>query len=137
MKPIMIDEQLLSEVCSQAMSSPRLRMNFNLHKSLDAGAQKMLNALQPGSVFPIHRHHHTAETYIVLKGAIRVFFYNDNGSLISSHLLDPCEGSYGLEIPVGMFHTLEVLDKNTVIFEAKEGPYTPLLEDDILTLQNK
>jgi cupin fold WbuC family metalloprotein len=136
-KPIIIDDKLLDEVSAQAKGSARLRMNFNLHKSLDAGAQKMLNALQPGSVFPIHRHHHTAETYIVLRGAIKVYFYNDNGTLISSHLLDPCEGSYGLEIPEGMFHTLEVLDKNTVIFEAKEGPYTPLSEDDILTLQNK
>lgn len=136
MKPIIIDDNLLDDISAQANGSSRLRMNFNLHKSLDAGAQKMLNALQPGSVFPIHRHHHTAETYIVLRGAIRVYFYNDNGSVISTHLLDPCEGSYGLEIPVGMFHTLEVLDKNTVIFEAKEGPYTPLSEDDILTLQN-
>ncbi|MDP3452520.1 MAG: WbuC family cupin fold metalloprotein [Bacteroidales bacterium] len=134
---VLIDDTLLDKICEEAKESPRLRMNYNLHKSLDSGAQKLLNALQPGSVFPIHRHNHTAETYIVLRGSIRVFLYEDDGSLLSEHLLDPCDGNYGLEIPVGRFHSLEVLDRNTVIFEAKEGPYTPLLPEDILDSQKK
>ncbi len=132
---ILIDNALLDGICEEAKGSPRLRMNYNLHDSLEAGAQKMLNALQPGSKFPIHKHNHTAETYIVLRGAIRVYLYEDDGTLISEHLLDPCEGNYGMEIPLGRFHTLEVLDRNTVIFEAKEGPYTPLLPEDILDFQ--
>jgi cupin fold WbuC family metalloprotein len=132
MKPLLINDKLLDEISLKASESSRLRMNYNLHLSLDDKAQKMLNALQPGTSFPVHRHVHTAETYIVLRGAIKVFLYNNNGTLLSSHLLDPCEGDYGMEIPAGVFHNLEVLDKNTVIFEAKEGPYIPVSPDDIL-----
>ncbi|MHC1779207.1 MAG: WbuC family cupin fold metalloprotein [Bacteroidales bacterium] len=132
MKPRLINEKLLDELSIKAKESPRLRMNYNLHQSLDEKAQKMLNALQPGTTFPIHRHRHTAETYIVLRGAIKVFLYNSDGSLLSSHLLDPCEGEYGMEIPAGVFHNLEVIDKNSVIFEAKEGPYIPVSPEDTL-----
>ena len=130
-----IDNALLDQISESAKSSPRLRMNYNLHDSLDAPAQRLMNALEPGTVLPVHRHKHTDETYIVLRGAIKVLFYDENGKLIEKFILDPCDGEYGVNIPAGTFHTLEVLSKGTVIFEVKEGEYTPLEPEDILYLQ--
>lgn len=127
-----INTTLLDAVTLQAKENPRLRMNFNLHERLDAQAQRLLNALEPGTVLPIHRHRHTAETYIVLRGSLRVHFYNDRRELIDSGTLHPLEGNYGIHIPAGQWHTLEVLESGTVIFEVKEGPYQPLTGEDIL-----
>lgn len=129
---MLINDQLLNTVTGQAKASSRLRMNFNLHDSLDAKAQRLLNALEPGTVLPVHRHSHTAETYIVLKGSIRVMFYNEEKLLTAEFLIDPKEKEYGIHIPAGQWHTLEVLESGTVIFEVKDGPYAPLQPEDIL-----
>ena len=129
---MLIDKNLLDQVTEQAKASERLRMNYNLHDSLDAKAQRLLNALEPGTVLPIHRHNHTAETYIVLRGCINVTFYNDNKTIIEKHLVTPSQGIYGVHIPAGQWHTLEVLESGTVIFEVKDGPYAPLGKEDIL-----
>lgn len=129
---MLIDKNLLDQVTEQAKASERLRMNYNLHDSLDAKAQRLLNALEPGTVLPIHRHNHTAETYIVLRGCINVTFYNDNKTIIEKHLVTPSQGIYGVHIPAGQWHTLEVLENGTVIFEVKDGPYAPLGKEDIL-----
>lgn len=77
---MIIDNKLLNKIKKQAQESPRLRMNYNLHDSLEAKAQRLLNALEPGTVLPIHRHIHTSETYLLLRGQIRVIFYNDLGA---------------------------------------------------------
>ena len=127
-----IDSQLLSAVTEQAKNSPRLRMNFNFHESMDSKSQRLLNALEMGTKFPIHRHQHTAETYILLKGCIRVLIYNEKKELIDSIVLNPLEGKFGIDIPIGQFHTVEILENGSVIFEVKDGPYTPLEEKDIL-----
>jgi len=129
---ILTDNQFLDEITRQAKDSPRLRMNYNLHESLESNAQKLINSLEPGTVIPIHRHRNFSETYIVLRGAIEVFLYNDDKTLIDSYLLDPCEGNYGLEIPAGIFHNLKVIAPGTAIFEAKDGPYIPTGQEDIL-----
>ena len=129
---MLINDQLLNTVTGQAKASSRLRMNFNLHDSLDAKAQRLLNALEPGTVLPVHRHSHTAETYIVLRGSIRVMFYNDAKLLTAEFLIDPKEKEYGIHIPAGQWHTLEVLESGTVIFEVKDDPYAPLQPEDIL-----
>jgi cupin fold WbuC family metalloprotein len=129
---MLIDKNLLDQVTEQAKESERLRMNYNLHDSLDAKAQRLLNALEPATVLPIHRHNHTAETYIVLRGCINVTFYNDNKTIIEKHLVTPSQGIYGVHIPAGQWHTLEVLESGTVIFEVKDGPYAPLGKEDIL-----
>ena len=128
----LIDKQLLDSVTAQAKESPRLRMNYNFHEQLDAPAQRLLNALEPGTVLPTHRHRYTAETYIVLDGSIHVMSYNDDKTIAESIVLDPKMGIFGLNIPAGTWHTLEVLSTGTVIFEIKDGPYTPLSEEDIL-----
>ena len=128
----LINESLLDEVTRQAQESPRLRMNHNFHDSLDAKAQRLLNALEPGTLLPIHRHPHTAETYLLLRGKIKVLYYNDQKELIETVVLEPGSGNYGIHIPKNQWHTLEVLESGSVIFEVKDGPYTPLEEKDVL-----
>lgn len=128
----LINKDLLNEVTQQAKESPRLRMNHNLHDSLEAKAQRLLNALEPGTILPIHRHRHTAETYLLLRGKIRVMYYNDRKEETESVVLDPKNGSYGVHIPAWQWHTLEVLESGSVIFEVKDGPYMPLGEEDLL-----
>lgn len=128
----LINEELLDRVTGEAKRSPRLRMNYNFHETLEAKAQRLLNALEPGTVLPVHRHCQTAQTYLVLRGVIKVLFYDDRKRLLETFLLDPREGNYGVHIPKGQWHTLEVLESGTVIFEVKDGPYQPLGKDDIL-----
>lgn len=128
----LINEDLLNEVTQQAKESPRLRMNYNLHESLEAKAQRLLNALELGTILPIHRHPNTAETYLLLRGRIRVMYYNDQKVETECVTLDPMKGSYGVHIPAGQWHTLEVLESGSVIFEVKDGPYRPLGEEDLL-----
>lgn len=127
-----IDKRLLDTVLAQAAESPRLRMNYNFHESLDSKAQRLLNALLPGTVLPVHRHRFTSETYVLLQGKMKVTFYDDNGEKIEEYLLDVTTGDYGLQIPRGVWHGIEVIEP-TVIFEVKDGPYTPLTSDDILS----
>ena len=129
-----IDKELLDIVSEKAVKSPRLRMNYNFHENLEARSQRLLNAMEPGTKLPVHRHHHSIETYIILRGSLRALFYNDARELIESFVLNPLEGKYGMDIPIGQWHTLEVLESGTVIFEVKEGPYTPVGMEDIMTL---
>lgn len=128
----LINTNLLNTVTAEAKASPRLRMNHNFHDSLEAKAQRLLNALEPGTLLPIHRHPHTAETYLLLRGKIRVMFYNDAKKETESTILEPLIGSFGVHIPANQWHTLEVLESGSVLFEVKDGPYTPLGEADIL-----
>jgi cupin fold WbuC family metalloprotein len=128
----LINNQLLDGVTSQAQSSPRLRKNYNFHETLEAKSQRLLNALEPGTILPIHRHTHTSETYVLLRGKIKVLFYNDKKEVIEEAILDPLEGNFGVNIPKGQWHTLEVIEKGSVIFECKDGPYQPIAEGDVL-----
>ena len=128
----LINEILLDEVSEKAVLSPRLRMNHNLHDSLEAKAQRLLNALEPGTQLPVHRHPHTAETYILLRGRINVLFYNEDKQVQEKQELSVESGNYGVHIPAEQWHTLEVMESGTVIFEVKDGPYTPLTEDNIM-----
>ena len=128
---VWIDDCLLDSVMEQAGMSPRLRMNYNFHKTLDAKAQRLLNALKVGTELPIHRHRHTIETYVLLRGRIDVLFYDDRKVLQNRIHLDPKRELYGLNIPEGQWHTLEVLE-DSVLFEVKDGPYMPLQEEDML-----
>lgn len=128
---MIIDDELLDKVTGEAGESLRLRMNFNLHESLDAKAQRLINVLMPGTALPIHRHRHTAETYVLLRGKMFVVFYNDMGAQIERFLLDPTIGNYGVNIPAGQWHTVEIIEPSA-IFEVKDGPYAPLQPKDIL-----
>lgn len=131
---MLLDKKLLDEVSARAKASERLRMNYNLHEAMDSKAQRLFNALEPGTILPIHRHRNTAETYILLRGRIDVMFYDDKGVEVECFALNPQEGNYGVHIPKGQWHTLEVLEKDTVIFEVKDGPYAPLGPEDMMTI---
>ena len=133
---MLLNHQLLEEITEQARQTPRLRMNYNLHDSLDAKAQRLFNAMEPGTVLPVHRHRNTSETYILIRGAIRVLLYDDNKTLISSYEISDKNDNFGFHIPKGQWHTLKVLESGTVIFEVKEGPYAPLSDEDILVIEN-
>jgi len=128
---MIINDELLDKVTAEAEASPRLRMNYNLHESLDAKAQRLINVLLPGTPLPIHRHRHTAETYVILRGKMFVVFYNDLGAQVDRNLLDPIQGNYGVQIPKGQWHGIEVIEPSA-IFEVKDGPYTPLEPEDML-----
>ena len=127
-----IDKSLLDTVTSGAKESNRLRMNYNFHDSLNAPCQRLLNALEPGTIVPIHRHQHTSETYILLRGKLRMMFYNDDKEIIEETILSSESANYGIHIPAGVWHAMEVLASGTVIFETKDGPYMPIQECDIL-----
>jgi len=127
-----INKDLLDEITRQAKESPRLRMNYNLHDNLDAKAQKLLNALEPGTILPIHRHPNTTETYLLLRGKLNVILYNDKKEVLETMHLDTANGNYGLDIPAGQWHSVEVLESGTVILEVKDGPYFPFQPEDIL-----
>jgi mannose-6-phosphate isomerase len=126
-----INDELLDKVTAEAQASPRLRMNFNLHESLDAKAQRLINVLLPGTILPIHRHRHTSETYILLRGKMFVVFYDETGAQTHRFLLAPITGNYGVQIPKGQWHTVEVIEPSA-IFEVKDGPYTPLTPEDMM-----
>lgn len=128
---MIIDDRLLDNVTAEAEASPRLRMNYNLHESLDAKAQRLINVLLPGTALPIHRHRHTAETYVILRGKMYVVFYDDLGAQTGRYLLDAARGNYGIQIPKGQWHTVEVVEPSAIL-EVKDGPYTPLEPEDML-----
>ncbi len=128
---MILNDELLDKVTAEALASSRLRMNFNLHESLDAKAQRLINVLLPGTVLPIHRHRHTAETYVLLRGKMSVVFYDGTGAQIERYLLDPALGNYGVQIPKGQWHTVEVIEPSA-IFEVKDGPYMPLDPEDMM-----
>lgn len=127
-----LDKELLDSITQKAKENPRLRMNHNLHDSLDSKVQRLFNALEPGTVLPIHRHQNTDETYILIRGKIEVIFYDDKKNIVDRFIMSPEEGIFGVHIPKGSWHTINVLESGSVIFEVKEGPYQPFSENDIL-----
>lgn len=132
---MIIDKNLLDLVSAQAKESPRLRMNYNFHQSLDDKCHRMLNAVEPGTEVPIHRHPTKDESFVVLRGKVKVKTYNDDGSVIESFVLCLEEGRYGVNIKKGVWHNLESLEPGSVIFECKEGPFVPHEEEGVLRLQ--
>ncbi len=134
---MIIDKILLDNVSEQAKESPRLRMNFNFHQSLDEKCHRFLNAVEPETEVPIHKHPTKDETFVILRGKVRVTIHNDDGSIIEDYVLCPDEGRHGVNITKGVWHKLECLEENSVIFECKEGPFVPHEEDGILELPKK
>jgi len=134
---MVINEQLLNEVTRQAQASPRLRMNYNFHQSLDEKCHRMLNAIEPGTDIPIHRHPTKDESFVILRGKVRSTTYNDDGSIIESIVLCQEDGVYGVNIPKGVWHKLESLESGSCIFECKEGPFVPHEEEGVLVVKNE
>ena len=137
-----IDNTLLNNLTSQAQASPRLRMNLDLRTSSEDTSQRMLNAIEPGSVVPVHRHRNSSETLVVLRGRVVEEYYNSEGVLEECIELAACgdaraesvmtDVACALNIPAGQWHALRALESGTVILEMKDGPYEPIQECDIL-----
>lgn len=129
-----ITQVILDELTEQAKASPRLRMNMDLRNSDADQSQRMLNALEPGTPLPIHRHTKTSETVVCLRGHLREIYYNDSGEVTKVIDISPNSDCVALNIPTGQWHTVEVLESGTVIMEVKDGPYEPLQDCDVLSL---
>ena len=137
-----IDNILLDNLTAQAKESPRLRMNMDLRNSDADSSQRMLNAIEPGSVVPIHRHRKTSETVVVLRGRVVEEYYDDAGVLVESFVLGDCHVAdaprndvpvtCALNIPAGQWHTLRALESGTVILEMKDGAYEPIGAEDVM-----
>ena len=131
-----IDNPLLDELTRRAQDSPRLRMNHNFHQSLEDKCHRMLNAVESGTVVPIHKHPTKDESFVILRGKVRVTTHNDDGSIIEDVVLSQESGNYGVDIPKNVWHKLESLEPGSVIFECKEGPFVEHEVEGILVIDN-
>ena len=129
---MIIDQSLLDSLTEQAKTNPRLRQAFDLRTTPEDKSQRILNAVEPGTVLPIHRHRGSTETIVVLRGKVVQHYYDEQGSKIASYELAPNTSQVAMSVPVGQWHALESLEEGTVIFEAKDGAYEPLAEEDIM-----
>ena len=128
---MIIDQHTLDTLTAQAKVSPRLRMNLDLRNSPDDLSQRMLNAIEPGTVMPIHRHRGSSETVVCcLRGHFREYFYDDSGTRTAA--IDMLPGGTLINIPSGQWHSLESLESGTVLLECKDGAWEPVGEEDIL-----
>ena len=127
-----ITQAILDDLTAQAKASPRLRMNLDLRNSPSDGSQRMLNAIEPGSPLPIHRHMKSSETVVCLRGHLREVFYNEAGEVTEVIDLQPSGDCLAVNIPLGQWHSVEVLESGTVIMECKDGAYEPLGEGEVM-----
>ena len=132
---MLITKELLDELSAEAKVNPRLRQNYDLRNSDADQSQRMLNALEPGTIIPIHRHTASSETVTIIRGAIRETFYDKNGKLTETITLQYGEDVPILVIPRGMWHSLECLEPDTIIYESKDGAYEPMKPEDVMEVQ--
>ena len=132
-----ITQAILDELTASAQASPRLRMNMDLRNSPSDGSQRMLNAIEPGSPLPIHRHRKSSETVVCLRGRLVEEFYDEAGVCTETIELIPGGPIVAVNIPIGQWHTVRSLESGTVILEVKDGPYEPIGAEDILTIKDE
>ncbi len=126
---MIIDKTILDSLSEQAKANSRLRCNMDLRNSAEDNSQRMLNALEPGTVMHIHRHKGSSETCVCIRGHFEEYFYDEHGNLTDT--VDMVPGGAVLNIEKGQWHNLKCLESGTVLLEAKDGPYHPLEEDEI------
>ena len=130
-----ITQAILDKLTEEAKASPRLRMNLDLRNDENDSSQRMLNAIEPGSPLPIHRHQKTSETVICLRGRLVEEYYDELERTCTEAIeLSPNGPVVALNIPAGQWHTVRSLESGTVILEMKDGAYEPLEDADILSL---
>lgn len=129
---MIINDKALNELSAKAKQSPRLRQNLDLRNSDKDNSQRMLNALEPGTVLPIHRHKGSSETCVCVRGHFEEYIYDENGNLTET--VDMFPGGPILNIEAGQWHNLRCLESDTILLEAKDGAYRPLYEDEIMVL---
>lgn len=130
---MIIDNKILNELSAKAKANPRLRQSLDLRNSSGDLSQRMLNALEPGTMMPIHRHRGSSETCICIRGHFEEYFYDENGNLTET--IDMVPGGVVLNIEKGQWHSLKCLSPDTILFEAKDGPYEPLAPEDVMEVQ--
>ena len=127
---MIVDQQVLDDLTARAKVSPRLRMNLDLRNSPEDLSQRMLNAIEPGTVLPIHRHRTTSETVVCLRGDFVEYFYDADGRMTDAIEMVP--GGTLINIPAGQWHSLESLESGTVLLECRDGAWEPLGPDDVM-----
>ena len=127
---MIIDQSILDDLTARAKASPRLGMNMDLRNSPEDQSQRMLNAIEPGTILPIHRHRTSSETVVCLRGHFEEYFYDAEGRLTDT--IDMVPGGTIINIPIGQWHNLKSLESGTVLLEVKDGPYEPIGDEDIL-----
>lgn len=130
---MIIDQKFLDSLSAHAKANPRLRQSYDLRTTPDDQSQRMLNALEPETELPIHRHRHSSETMVVIRGSVTELFYNDEGTLTDVITVAPKSECSMIQIEKGQWHSLKCNEPDTIIFEAKDRAYEPLTEEDILT----
>ena len=129
---MIIDGKVLDELSAKARASERLRMNMDLRNGPEDLSQRMLNALEPGTALPIHRHHDSSETVVIVRGKIQWVFYDENGNETERVVLDADGDPRVLNVEKDRWHSLVCLESGSVLYESKDGPYHPLEEDEIM-----
>ena len=127
---MIIDQHILDELTAQAKASSRLRMNLDLRNASTDRSQRMLNAIEPGTEMPIHRHRTSSETVVCIRGHFEEYFYDESGNLVE--VVDMVPGGVVLNVPIGQWHSLKSLESGTVLLECKDGAYEPLGPEDVL-----
>ena len=134
---MILNKKLMDDLSAQAKVNPRLRQALDLRTTPDDQSQRILNAVEPGTILPIHRHRGSTETIIVLRGKVVQHYYDDNGNKTASYELAPNSAQVGMSVPVGQWHALESLEEGSIIFECKDGAYQPLSAEDNLEIAQK
>lgn len=132
---MIVDKNILDELTEQAKANLRLRQSLDLRNNPEDNSQRMLNALEPGTVMPIHRHKGSSETCVCIRGHFEEYFYDENGVLTDT--IDMLPGGTVLNIEKDQWHSLRCLESGTVLLESKDGAYRPLDEDEIMNLEQK
>ncbi len=122
-----VSKEVLDELSRKAINSPRARMNRNYHDELADPVNRMLNAFEPGTYVQPHKHENPnkREVFVILRGCLNVVIFDDLGVVSDSILLDREKGNYAVEIPPGVWHTVIAIETGTVVYEVKDGPYSP------------
>lgn len=134
---MIITKEILDELTEKAKESPRLRMAMDLRNSPEDSLQRMLNALELGTVMPIHRHHESSETVVILRGKARWIFYNENGVEMESVVLDSDGDVRCINVEMDRWHSLNCLSSGTILMESKDKAYRPLSDDEILEVEEE
>ena len=133
-KYMLSDKAFLDALSLRAKASDRHRMHYDLRDSTDDRSMRMLNALEPGTVIPIHRHKETSEDVVCLRGSVEEILYDDNGAEVARFRLSPMSGVMHCHVPTGQFHTCVSLEEGSVIIEFKNGKYDPATTEDLLNV---
>ena len=128
---MVVDKNVIVFLSEQAKVNPRLRQRMDLRNSPEDLSQRMLNALEPGTVMPIHRHHDSSETVVIVRGKIQWVFYDENGNETERVVLDADGDPRMLNVEKDRWHSLVCLESGSVLYESKDGPYHPLEEDEV------